>query len=338
MRRFQYGHAMPNRASSTSPGPGGRRRFIVVTGMPRSGTTGVGSALAAGARAAYLYEPLNPLSGLRSIDHYFPFPGPDGPDAALRATLEDVFRVSLRVRSGLWETDSPAKRLVKRVTGSRTRVSSFRIRLDPRIDTVVWKDPFASFLVPTLVAEYRLPVFVTVRSPLGAAASFRRLGWGFEVDRIRDGIARIAPGASFVEDETGWDLDLTDPVVNGSLLWRLLYGYLDHALPPADAGADDRAHATWVNVSALVRDPMPAYERLYAAAGLTLDARSRAAIEEDYADQGSATPSAKTHDSKRNVRTSNSYWSSTLSAEEQACTDELTRAVRARVEARIGSL
>lgn len=309
--------------------------------MPRSGTTGIGSALAARRDAAYLYEPLNPMSGLRSIDHYFPLPGPDGPDAALRATFDDVFRVSMRVRSGLWETDGPAKRLVKRITGSRTRVSSVRIRLDPRVGTVVWKDPFASFLVPTLARDYGLPVFITVRSPMGAAASFRRLGWGFEVERLRAGLALLAPGAAFVEDESGWDLDTSDPVVNGSLLWRLLYGYLDHALdgaPDRPAGAAPVASATWINVSQLVRDPMPAYERLYAAAGLDLDARARAVIEEEYADTGSDAPSAKTHDSKRNVRTSNSYWSTTLSPAEQACTEELTRAVRDRVEARIGAL
>ena len=49
--------------------------LILVTGMPRSGTTAVGEVLSTAAGTAVLHEPLNYLVGLSDVPHYFAFPG-----------------------------------------------------------------------------------------------------------------------------------------------------------------------------------------------------------------------------------------------------------------------
>jgi len=323
-------------ASQQGVARGRARRFVLVTGMPRSGTTGIGSALAHAPGAAYLYEPLNAESGLRSVPEYFLLPDDPGVDDR----LDEVLALSVRVRDGVWPTDSRLRRTVKRVTGSRTRTSAYRCRLDPRVRTVVWKDPFASFLVDRVVARHALPTVVTVRSPEATAASFKRLGWSFDVERVRRKVARRFPDLDAAVREDEWDAWAGSPTTNGALLWRLLYGHLDASLAAlaASPGAP-AAPVEWLSTAGLIADPVPTYRRLYAATGLDLTPRAQRAIERDYRDEGTAEPSAtRTHDRNRNVQQSTGYWTRTLDPAEVEAIGRITHAVRARVEARTGPL
>lgn len=316
----------------------GRRRFILVTGMPRSGTTGVGAALSHSPRAASLYEPLNPESGLRSVEEYFVLPpsGPLAEDEQLARRLHQVLRVSVRTRSGIWPQDPTWRRVVKRVTGSTSRVSAVRIRVDPRIRTVVWKDPFASLLVPTVTSQLGIPAVVTVRPPEASVASFKRLGWDFDVARVARGLEAVHPGAAYVEGMVEEARARRSPSAVGAQLWRLVYGYLDHALA---TGVGTGAPTVWVNPRVLLSDPAGTYEGLYDRLGLEMTPAARAAIDGDYRDEGRGVPAGGvTHDAGRNVREANSYWSSVLDDEELAMVRSMTDGVRSAVEARCGRL
>lgn len=318
--------------------PRRHRDFVLVTGMPRSGTTGVGSVLASAPRAAYFYEPLNPLSGLHSVDDYFLFAGPSGPDATLTRQLNQVFGLDLRLRSGIWRSDPAWRRAVKTVTGSRSRVSGVRCRLDPTLRTVVWKDPFASFLVPLLRERLALPAVITVRSPEAAAASFKRLGWGFDLDRVRRHLDELTPGAAYLDPSLPWERSTEGSAMNGALLWRLVYGYLDATLP--DVGTHDGGGPVfWANSRALIASPRETYAQMFETVGLPFTEPTLREIDGLYADTGTSEPSAtRAHDSKRNVNEANSYWSRTLSEDEKTDVAAVTSDVRARVESRIGSL
>ena len=60
------------------------KRLVLVTGTPRSGTTAVGSILAAAPGARELYEPFNRHVGMVEVDVDFPVVGAgtlDEPDA-----------------------------------------------------------------------------------------------------------------------------------------------------------------------------------------------------------------------------------------------------------------
>lgn len=318
----------------------GRRRFVLVAGMPRSGTTGVGAALAHSPGAASLYEPLNPESGLRSVRHYFalPPPGPLVEDEELVRQLRQVLRISVRTRAGIWPQDPPWRRAVKRVTGSTSRASAVRIRVDPRIRTVIWKDPFASLLVPMVAAELGIPAVITVRPPEASVASFKRLGWDFDVERLARGLAAVHPGASYVEGMAEEARAHRNPPAVGAQLWRLVYGYLHHALENVGVGSDSAA-TVWVNPRTLLSDPAATYADLYARLGLEMTPEARAAIDRDYRDEGRGVPAGGvTHDAGRNVRAANSYWSGVLDADELRMVRALTDEVRADVEARWGSL
>lgn len=317
-----------------------RRRFVLVTGMPRSGTTGVGAALAHAPGAASLYEPLNPESGLRSVPDYFVLPpaGPLADDTRLARQLSQVLRVSVRTRTGVWPQDPPWRRLVKQVTGSTSRASAVRIRLDPRVRTVVWKDPFAALLVPSVTAELGISSVITVRPPEASAASFKRLGWDFDVARIARGLQTIHPGADYLEGMVEEARAHRDPTAVGAQLWRLVYGFLHHALVERGA-TDGTADSVWVNSRLLLADPRGTYVELYRRMGLEMTRDAERAIDRDYRDEGSGSPAGGvTHDAGRNVQKANSYWADVLDRDELEMVRALTDGVRAELETHMGGL
>lgn len=315
--------------------------------MPRSGTTGVGSALASAPGAAHLYEPLNPESGLRSVPHYFVTPSAADDVSGGPATadlLQEVWRVGLRTRTGIWPHDPRWKKLVKRVSGSTSRASAVRIRLDRRIDTVIWKDPFAVFLVPLLAHSYDLPCVITVRPPEAAAASFKRLGWSFDLPAIVERLQLITPEAPYLQDLPD-PSSLADSTMMGAAIWRLVYGYLDHTLGGTLDGTSDSDPAGpapkvwWANSRHLLSDPVATYRRLFTDLGLPLTPQAITHIEETYRDEGSRVPgTGVTHDASRNVALSNSYFADVLTDSEVARVRALTSQVREALELRIGRL
>lgn len=248
------------------------KRFVLVTGMPRSGTTAVGRMLASSSATSELYEPMNGRSGLREVEHYFQGPvRVDVPHARIDAQLEKIFSLRMRCGNGYFVADSGLRRLAKRVLGSRTRRSVLRSRFDPRVKTVVWKDPFASLLVPYIVRDHRVPVVVTVRSPMAVAASFKRLDWRFNVERTWVQVAGVAPDIADAIGDPSRRSDTQESVPNAAFLWSLIYGYL-----AATVGHHD--DVLWMNVQRLIDDPVAMYEKVFAHGQMPFTASAKRAI------------------------------------------------------------
>lgn len=304
-----------------------RRSLILVTGTPRSGTTPVGDALALAAGTRSLYEPLNAEVGDRRITRYFEIPGTGGFDlATLTSLLDDLAIPRLRLRPGVFADDRGLRRRVKRVTGSRTRCSYRACRLDRRLHTIVWKDPFAAFLVPE-AAERGIPVVVTIRPPHAVAASFVRLGWRFDVDDLTVRFSqRRSPGVVPPPRAP----DASAPAVNAAVLWQLVYSSL---LGPIRA--HPLVHA--VAADALARDPVPTMERLFQAVGLPWDERTvRAGRRRFRVQAGPAVPSGRrAHGSARDVREIDRYWKDVLDPEDVRRVDELTGELWAELRATV---
>lgn len=318
----------------------GGRQFVLVTGMPRSGTTAVGSVLASADRTSYFYEPLNPRSGLRSIDDWFQFPEPGGASPEVQGLIDEVLRITLRLKPGHWDADSTLRLALKSVSGSRTRLSALRCRLDPRLRHVVWKDPFAAFLVPELAADHAMPAIITVRPPEATAASFKRLGWGFDLDRVRGHLERLTPGAGYLDVDvptTSWANTHSNAAVNGAILWQLLYGYLDEVLPMTPA-VPGRAPVVWADTRAIIASPLPFYRHLFDEVGLPFGRSTIEHIEEAHRDRGRSTPQAgRAHDRKRNVNDANDYGLRTLTDHERTEVARITAYTQDRLERRFAS-
>lgn len=164
-----------------------KRRLILVTGAPRSGTTAVGQYLGWAERTATLYEPMNYDTGDKCIQRYFEVPGSD--EFSFQDFDDLVSRVSrlrLNLKSGIFSGESLRRVLLKTFVGSQSRQSYARARIDPRCQTIIWKDPIAVFAARRLTEQFRVPVVVTPRPPVAVVASFKRLNWQFDVKNISE--------------------------------------------------------------------------------------------------------------------------------------------------------
>ena len=290
------------------------RDLVVVTGTPRSGTTPVGDTLAAAPGARTLYEPLNFHVGDRRVRRYFEIPGAAGfSESTADELVTDVRRLRLRLRPGLFPEDRGLRRIAKRVTGSRTRMTYRRSRWDPRLRTVVWKDPFAVFLVPRLAGVHGVPVIVTMRPPAAVAASFKRLSWGFDV---ADLVERLGPEGEryrpLLEVER-----LERPAHNGAVLWHIVNDWLLRA-------SQELPGVHVCDLEQLVRDRTAGYRDLYAKLGLAWTAATEAHLRAAEAAAGPARPQGtRAHGAPRDPAAVNAYWVDVLDSDEIALTDEL---------------
>ncbi len=286
------------------------RSLVLVTGSPRSGTTALGEALTLGPAATALHEPLNYRVGLKKIDRYFEFvDGPNLDTDKLGGVVSEISALKgLDFKRGRFRNDRGIKGLVKRAAGGRPRISYMQSRLSFSARTLVIKDPFAAFVTGVLANKFGVPALVTVRSPWAVAASFKRLGWGFDIETIANSMWPALPGEASVTEFA----PKSDPVANAAQLWLLTYQYI------LNSSAENEA-IKFVNMDAIVNNWETAYPALYSHLGLEWSNRVRTRLLRTMTTVGAGTQAPKQnvpHDKRRDFHAASSYWRNILTPEE----------------------
>lgn len=94
---------------------GAPRRWLLVTGMPRSGTTFAGRVLSAPLAVDYIHEPFNPDCGIVGVDQllvHTRLGAANEPE--VRRAVDDLMHYRARLRTGHFARDSAVKGAVKR--------------------------------------------------------------------------------------------------------------------------------------------------------------------------------------------------------------------------------
>ena len=289
------------------------KRLILVTGMPRSGTTAVGDVLGTARGAAILHEPLNYLVGLRDVPHYFVLPGGgEVTNDTLDQWVSDMQSLSLHYKPGLFPKEKGLRRLVKQVVGGRSVNSYRRCLWTPGIDTLIWKDPFAALSARYLHEHYKMPVVVMLRNPWAVAASFKRMRWAFDLDEIMSRIQQ-AGQPHFRLNDKAWKLR-HEPAANAALLWFIIYSSLHAQLAPEGG-------LIGLSLDELIQDPATVYAELFDLLGLPWTESVKRGVLKRYLGKQSEPRvpiGEKAHDRKRDLASMNQYWRKLLSADEQA--------------------
>lgn len=227
----QVGDAVPGRGRSPKA-----RRPVLVTGIPRSGTTWLARELASRPGVALPgREPMNPresqfaLAG--TLDGWVAL---DRPTARQQRLLRRCFR-GLEPR-----------------TFGRYGIHQERALL-PRTRIVV-KDPFALLSVPAVVCCTGARAVVVYRHPAAVLASYRRMGWTADVEEV-DALLGLGGGLR----------DRGDDATAMARFWDGLHGRVL-------SWFDDVPDAMLVSHADLVRRGNPAVEEV--ARRLDLPARS----------------------------------------------------------------
>lgn len=293
------------------------RKLVLVTGAPRSGTTAVGKILALSENTKSLYEPMNFETGDRCVGRYFERPGFGGfSEKTFDDLVERIARLDLRLRRGIFPNEPLAKKIVKFFVGGQSRQSLLLARLSRHNGTIIWKDPIAALSARRAVEQWGIPVVVTYRPPEAVAASFKRLGWGFNMPVMNGALGVAHPQARS-----------RDLVTRAAVLWTLIY----HEL--FDLHRQHPELVSFLPIDMVLRDPHRSYRELAEKLGLFLpEDRLAAAIAKRSAQKGSVVPSGSAHSRKRDVTQINSYWSRVLTDEELATVRTICAPLQAEIE------
>ena len=208
-------------AAASTPGP------VLVTGAHRSGTTWVGTTLAADDEILYLPEPFN-------LDHLYPgLCGARFPswfmhlDAETARPYRDDIARMLRLEF-CWRDAGAAAVRSPRAGVRAAQIGRLLRRGRSAGCRPLVKDPIALFSAEWLAETFRMHVIVLIRHPAAFAASLLRLDWRFDFVNFvsqptlmeRD----LAPFAAEIEAAVRRRLDA---VSEAGLLWKCLYATVD---------------------------------------------------------------------------------------------------------------
>lgn len=247
-------------------------RPLLVTGLPRSGTSWVGKMLEASGEVVYVNEPLNPQHppgrspGVLNaeVTHRYQYICDDNEREWLPA-FRDTLRLryqpiaELRRNRGLYDLGRMAKYGRSFAVG---RIRGRRAMLD---------DPWALVSVPWLVQRMDCEAVVLVRRPPAVAASWRKLGWQVRFDDLLDQPLLMRDVLSGYAGELGALRESPDWIARIALLWKAMY---DHV-----ADLPDRLQAvSIVRYEDLAADPVARFRELYGRLGLTWTPRVEARV------------------------------------------------------------
>lgn len=248
-------------------------RGVLVTGLPRSGTSWVGKMLEASGDVVYVNEPLNPAHppghspGVLNaeISHRFQYICDENTkywDPAFNDTLRLRYHPVAELRRNHRPYDFA--RLAK-------YSSAFAIGRMKRRRALI-DDPFAIMSSAWFGQQLDCQVVICVRHPVSFAGSWQRLGWKAELRDLLDQPLLMRDLLSPYQDEMRELVDSPDTLAKTALLWRLTYATIDQLTTQLPE------RLRWWRYEDLATDPVAGFRDVYQWCGLPWSDGSRERI------------------------------------------------------------
>jgi len=242
---------------------------LLVTGLPRSGTSWVGKMLEASGEVVYVNEPLNPehppghSPGVldATVSHRFQYICDDNAADWLPAFTDTVglryrFGPELRRNRDAYDLARLAKYGTSFTVG---RLLRRRAMLD---------DPFALLSTRWLVQRLGCRAIVLVRDPVALVGSWQKLGWRVHFHELLEQPLLVR---DLLTSDTVADLrsliGSPDHVTRVATLWKVAYDVVDRMFADLPGVLVQRYED-------LARDPATGFARLYDFCGLTWSRRT----------------------------------------------------------------
>jgi hypothetical protein len=258
---------------------------ILVTGLPRSGTSWTGKMLEASGEVVYVNEPLNPRHppgrspGVLNAEvcHQFQYICADNDERWVPA-FTDTIRLRYHPIAELRRNNSPydLARLAKYFT-------AFTVGRLQRRRTLI-DDPFAVFSTAWFAQRMGCQVVVCVRHPVTFVASWQRLGWKPNLQALLDQPLLMRDLLGPYHDEIAALSGSPDRIAKAALLWRMTYTVIDRLARQLPQVVH---HPRYED---LATDPVNRFRDLYERLGLTWTAQAAKRVA--AASTGSGSPEA----------------------------------------------
>ncbi|MEO3860410.1 sulfotransferase [Acrocarpospora sp. B8E8] len=234
---------------------------VLVTGLPRSGTSWTGRMLCASGELVYVNEPLNPERHHPGVlntppPNRFQYICEDNEPTWLPA-FTDTTALRYRFLAELRHNRRPAAlaRLLK--TGTAFTLGCLLGR------RALLDDPFALFSAAWFASRLNCRVIILIRDPVTFTGSWQHLGWTVYFHELLEQplLIRDHPNLLALRDHVGSQ----DRIAKAAALWRAARDVTDTITHP---------NIRVVSYETLAADPLYGFRDLYAWCGLTWTDRS----------------------------------------------------------------
>ena len=245
---------------------------VLVTGLPRSGTSWVGKMLEASGRLVYVNEPLNPghppgrSPGVLNarVTHRFQYICSDNEQPWL-----DAFRRTVELRYGLVPELRQNRSLYDLARCAKYLAAFTQGRLRSR--DALLDDPFAIFSSAWFRERLGCRCVVLVREPVSFVGSWHRLGWTVHFHELLEQQLLMRDYLGEYADRMRQLIGSPDWLARTSLLWQATYETVQSRF----------AHLPGVYViryEDLAMEPMSAFAALYDSLGLPWSQKAQKAV------------------------------------------------------------
>lgn len=225
---------------------------ILITGIPRSGTTWVGRMIAQTPLVRYIHEPFN-ITGRScacgvKFDYWFYYISRENEYQFLEH-LEHVINASvnryslLNLAREVWTTGrvQPVRSFVKSFRGHRPLI----------------KDPLALFSAGWMASVFDMAVIVVIRHPAAVVASYKELNWSHPFSHFLDQSLLMKDHLyPFEEEIRDFASNQHDIIDQASLLWKLIY----HLVVKLQKSQENWA---FVRHEDLARNPVDGFQTIF---------------------------------------------------------------------------
>ena len=297
-------------------------RWVFVTGAPRSGTTFVGTVLAGGLRTDYIHEPFNPDCGIAGVEDPWLYLEEGEPrELCLRPAIERLLDYREPLRTGFYPNDTPLRRVIKRVVGSRGPFNLRLARMNVFRNAAVIKDPVGCLLAEHLVQRYGMKAVVMLREPEGFVASVKRLGWQPRLEPLLAQPRFVTRFLTAEDRDVAATFGAGTVVERAALLWRLL----NRALL---AMAEGNAAVLMVRHESIGEEALATFAAIFAHAGIVFDTAAERRVLRATGGHRAGARARRVQDFHRDSRAIRDTWRAVLDADEIARVRRITAPVR----------
>lgn len=307
-------------------------RPILITGLPRSGTSWVGKMLQASGEVVYVNEPLNP--------HRPPGRSP----GVLNASVTNAFQYICEDNETPWlqafqDTSALRYHVVAELRANRSVTDLARMGKNLKAFTLgrtrgrraLFDDPYAILSVAWFAERLGAITVVLVRDPVTWAGSWRKLGWTTYFHELLEQPLLMRDLLGQHTDELRRLVGSQDELEKNAALWRITYDAID--------GLRKRADLHVVRYEDLASEPEKAFGELYRTCELEWDSEAQQAIQAATQADGEPTKAmswslkgglSRTAYQAMDSKSALSTFKDRLTPEEIARVTELTAEVKSR--------
>lgn len=291
-----------------------RKKFILIAGNPRSGTTFVGKMLALNKSVQYLDEPFNAEFGMIGVKSYFPYISTKKPDEISlhnKQLVDDFFSGKSNFRKLDPKDASNKKQYIgRKIFGTKNNYQYKNLFYNPIKKTGIIKDPTASLLSLYMAKEYDIPIIVVLRHPLATMASFKRLGMVHGINSLVSQSDLNKEYIKKLEVVKNKDISSLSQLEHNCYHWLAINSIL------ADFTELNRNFII-IKHEELSNNPIDIFRKLYDKVGLTFtDSIEKSIIEHTSVKNPANAPNNKMHHLKRDSSKTPNQWKEILNDNE----------------------